>query len=729
MDALSLLLAAALAGDDPEALSLCEPELMIDRRLVESSDGLSFRMHPPRPAETALVLDRPWEGIVCGYFTVIHDPRYEPGPYRMWYRGRPTTSRRDGQEEAREVTCYADSLDGVHWTRPSLGQHEVEGTLDNNVVLVEPVGVTHNFSPFLDTRPGTPADQRYKAVGGISTTGLWAFDSPDGLHWRPARDGPVIREGALDSQNVVFYSPAEQAYVCFLRTWRDGIRSISRCTSPDFLQWSALEDLQFGDAPREHLYTNQIQPYFRAPGLLIGTAARFFPGRRGLTPEQADSIHLDDPRNYGGLDSGVSDAVLITGRDGVAFRRPFLESFVRPGPRRGNWVARANYPALGIVPTAAGEMSMYVQRCYGQQDHHVQRLVLRTDGFVSLSAPYAGGEWISRVFTFPGAVDRADPAVVDQSSLAVAVEGDAHDGPALRFRRAASFDIPGTAGLGQRFTLSARVSQVPDGHRRLFSAYDGGSTAPGELVFDFDSDTDLGDGCAIRFHHDGEELCVPTGDLAPWVLRQEAHTLSVTWDRGLVEILFDRRRLARKQFAATEVALRLGDLRFGEDYPPASQDNEPFLGLVDQILVAPILLSAEQWSRLHDQGVSAVPEARAVDGFLLPVSQQDSPLQLHDVWGVAQNAGLPAPPSMARQKLWINYSTSAAGGLRFEIQDERGVAIPGYKMAECEEVLGDEVAGFVRWKKGADVAELAGRRLRLRGWMKDADLFSLQFSE
>jgi hypothetical protein len=78
-------------------------------------------------------------------------------------------------------------------------------------------------------------------------------------------------------------------------------------------------------------------------------------------------------------------------------------------------------------------------------------------------------------------------------------------------------------------------------------------------------------------------------------------------------------------------------------------------------------------------------------------------------------------------ELEINCSTSAAGGIRVEIQDIDGKPIPGHTLAESSEIIGDEISRVVSWKNGADVARLAGRPIRLRFIMKDADLYSLRF--
>ncbi len=88
---------------------------------------------------------------------------------------------------------------------------------------------------------------------------------------------------------------------------------------------------------------------------------------------------------------------------------------------------------------------------------------------------------------------------------------------------------------------------------------------------------------------------------------------------------------------------------------------------------------------------------------------------------------LTKPLKFKGNRLEINYSTSAAGGLRVEIQDGEGQAIPGFSLEECPEIIGDEISRIVSWQKGNDVAGLSGKTVRLRFVMKDADLYSLRF--
>ncbi len=77
--------------------------------------------------------------------------------------------------------------------------------------------------------------------------------------------------------------------------------------------------------------------------------------------------------------------------------------------------------------------------------------------------------------------------------------------------------------------------------------------------------------------------------------------------------------------------------------------------------------------------------------------------------------------------LVVNFSASAAGGIRMELQDMHGVAVPGFALADCVEALGDDLERRVRWREGASPGRLAGSPVRLRFHLTDADLFSFRF--
>lgn len=381
---------AAPAADPINIGSRLEP--MVDTHLIHEMANTELRLQTPQPQDLVIRYDKPWEGPYCGYITLFKDG----DRFRMYYRGKPN-AKADGVDE---VTCYAESPDGINWTKPELNLHEFNGSKANNIILADIAPYSHNFIAFKDSRPGVPEAEQYKGLAGTAKTGLHTFYSPDGIHWT-MQEEPIITEGAFDSQNVAFWSESEQQYVCYFRTWHQGgfkgFRSVSRSTSKDFVNWTEPQEMDFGHTTREHLYTNQTLPYFRAPHIYVSLAARFMPGRRVASPEEAEALGVE-PRYAG----DCSDNVLITSRGGYHYDRTFMDGFLKPEVGIENWTSRSNYPAWGILPTGEKEISLYVQKYYGQPQVGLRRYTLRPDGFAAVEAPYAGGEMVTKTLTFSG---------------------------------------------------------------------------------------------------------------------------------------------------------------------------------------------------------------------------------------------------------------------------------------------------------------------------------------
>jgi hypothetical protein len=87
------------------------------------------------------------------------------------------------------------------------------------------------------------------------------------------------------------------------------------------------------------------------------------------------------------------------------------------------------------------------------------------------------------------------------------------------------------------------------------------------------------------------------------------------------------------------------------------------------------------------------------------------------------------PLVFSGNRLLINASTSAAGAIRVEILDADGRNVDRFTGDNVVEFFGDTVEQEVRWDQGPDVGPLAGKPVRLRFVMKDADLYSFRFSD
>lgn len=404
-------------------------ELFVDDFIIGGLSGRAeLRLHHPEAREIAVVHDAPWEGSGSGYHSVFRD-----GPlYRMYYKAWHLDVRPPGKVNTGShplYCCYAESDDGIHWRKPELGIHEFRGSRKNNITMAPgKIGAADpdpgHPAVFKDENPDASADARYKAIiRSAGPRGLLPFKSADGLHWAPMRETPVITEGAFDSQNLAFWDAARAEYRAYWRVftagettekrWKpEGFRAIRTATSKDFLNWGPHADLRYADSPPEHLYTNQIKPYHRAPHILIGFPARYIErgwsdSLRALPELEHREWRAKASARYG---TAITEGLLMASRDGVNFKR-WNEAFLRPGIERdGAWNYGHQYIAWHAVETASAleggpnELSLYATESYWTGNSSVlRRHVLRLDGFVSVGAPMGGGQLVTKPLTFKGA--------------------------------------------------------------------------------------------------------------------------------------------------------------------------------------------------------------------------------------------------------------------------------------------------------------------------------------
>ncbi|MDF9409151.1 hypothetical protein L7E55_12425 [Pelotomaculum isophthalicicum JI] len=360
-------------------------EMFLDDYLIEnSSRGVNIRLHSPIKREIVLETNKPWEGPASAYYTVFKDGSI----IRLYYRGFAISDTSENQ-----VTCYAESTDGIHFNRPNIGLYEFKGSKNNNIIFMG--YESHNFAPFLDINPNTKENERYKAIGarwpkinGQFECQLHAFKSPDGINWTRIRENPIRTKGAFDSLNVAFYDSSEQCYRLYSRNFDvEGYRIIQWSTSKDFINWSDPQPNRYPPGyPIEHLYTNATIPCPGAEHIYLSFPKRFVPERKKV-------IECSE--------NGVSDAVFMSSRDGALWNR-FAEGWIRPDLDKKDWTHRSNMPAWGIIQVDPNEFSFYISENYCWPTNRLRRMTIRRHGFSSMHADYNGGEFTTRPLTFNG---------------------------------------------------------------------------------------------------------------------------------------------------------------------------------------------------------------------------------------------------------------------------------------------------------------------------------------
>ena len=212
-------------------------EPLIDDYLIDSLENVKQMLHEPIRREVSIVSDSPWEGNVTGYHVVFKDGDL----YRMYYRGW-NHDVKSGQF-SREYTCYAQSKDGIHWTKPELGIYEFQGSKKEQYRL----GGARWYTCFCAVQ-GYQSGLQARTANTRRWGQLWEhpknrvgwerFSRPTGSIGHRCKRSPVITKGAFDSLNLAFWDATRQRYVEFHRDLRDGLRDVLTSTSTDFVHWT-----------------------------------------------------------------------------------------------------------------------------------------------------------------------------------------------------------------------------------------------------------------------------------------------------------------------------------------------------------------------------------------------------------------------------------------------------------------------------------------------------------
>ncbi|MDP6557019.1 MAG: hypothetical protein QGG71_20285 [Pirellulaceae bacterium] len=390
-------------------------ELLVDQYLIDRLDGVRLALHRPVRREIVFRTDAAWEGNGSAYQSVFQDGHR----FRMYYRGghHPNSKAHRTSKNSWETLCLAESKDGIHWTRPELGIVEFHGSTKNNLILDKAMVSEIGGSPahtavFKDTNPDCLASERYKIIiVGSKPRGLYLMVSGDGTHFQLKSDEPFATAGAFDSQNLMFWDSVGGVYREYHRSFDNGVRGIMTAASKNADSFPKPQWLKYPGAAKQALYTNQVQPYFRAPHIFMGFPMRY--NDRGWSPSMTKLPGLEErqyrAKQHPRYGTTVTDAVFMTSRDGVTFHR-WGEAFIRPGPaRKDTWVYGDNFIFWGMVQTKAhlegapDEISLYATEGYWEGAFtSFRRYTLRMDGFVSAQAPLSGGKLLTKPLKFDG---------------------------------------------------------------------------------------------------------------------------------------------------------------------------------------------------------------------------------------------------------------------------------------------------------------------------------------
>ncbi|MBL9214558.1 MAG: hypothetical protein JNG83_03685 [Opitutaceae bacterium] len=396
-------------------------QLFVDSHLLAEKKNVELVLHQPVPREIVLTVDKPWEDNVMTYVSVMKDGNR----FLMYYRGTGADEKYAKDAPAGmstgnwTYTAVAESTDGIKWTKPVLNLVEFKGSKANN--LIWPTDANKpwrdknypgtDIFPFRDENPNVAPDQRFKALANIGEYELAALVSPDGFRWKPLREKPVISfpspNPMMDPPSVTFWDPNTRQYVGYLRHWINyRIRGFRRVTSPDYVNWSEPQVVNYLNGEVEQLYTSMAIAYDRAPDTYL-----FFSKRFARWKKKQPS-------------TGVSEIVFLSSRDGLNFDRTFMEPFLPPGLDKNNWHPRGVMMGRGILETSPTELSLYYIENYGLPSVRVRRATLRPDGFVSVHAPWAGGEFTTPPFVYDGSELELNFATSAAGSIRVEIQDE-----------------------------------------------------------------------------------------------------------------------------------------------------------------------------------------------------------------------------------------------------------------------------------------------------------------
>ncbi|MEQ1751984.1 MAG: hypothetical protein ABL974_21360, partial [Prosthecobacter sp.] len=302
---------------------------------------------PVRHAKNPLITeDKPWEMAIA--WTSVHRDK-ATGKYQLWYQAY--AGKRAQLKTHECVVCYAESADGITFTKPNLGLFDFNGDKNTNIVLIGSglYGDRYCNSVIVDAREPDAA-RHYKMLyydwakttKGELVAGLHLAYSPDGIRWAKHPDAPIyttsfggkkvqppfagenpytettapdgrvkrqlLRPISMSDAADPLFDPKHKVWAIYGKAWIPGPdgglgwkHGMGRVESKDLLHWSKPQIVSF---PDEH---DGALEFHTSPVLF----------------RHDHYFSLNQILNRPG--GGTMDIELMLSRDGLDWQRPFRD--------------------------------------------------------------------------------------------------------------------------------------------------------------------------------------------------------------------------------------------------------------------------------------------------------------------------------------------------------------------------------------------------------------------
>ncbi|WP_406735518.1 hypothetical protein OG508_38060 [Streptomyces sp. NBC_01108] len=252
---------------------------------IEMGDFVKDEEHNPLFREGIFENPRlPWEPrFDNGYPNVFWDPEHKKFRcyYTLFLRDPASLDTPPEERRGRDYVianretgcCYAESTDGVHWTKPKLGLVSFDGSKDNNILFEHVQGTSVLYDP-ADPDP----TRRYKLITlrEADKASLCVAFSSDGIHFSDLKPWPANSPSpGADCHNLVFRDSRTSEYVLITRLWDSNIRVSAMSRSTDFINWSKPVEVHRGNGFDSQIYS---MPVFEYGGLYLGLASLYRDG-------------------------------------------------------------------------------------------------------------------------------------------------------------------------------------------------------------------------------------------------------------------------------------------------------------------------------------------------------------------------------------------------------------------------------------------------------------------